>query len=374
MKATAANSRVRAIGEPVLGRVPAGAGRSDVASPKTSLPRSPVVGPPAIPDWPVEVVVPPGCVVGVRLWGPRVVLVVGAIVELLVGAMVLLVVGPRLMVLLVVGAMVLLVVGAMVLLVVGAMVLLVVGAMVLLVVGAMVLLVVGAMVLLVVGAMVLLVVGAMVLLVVGAMVLLVVGAMVLLVVGAMVLLVVGAMVLLVVGAMVLLVVGAMVLLVVGAMVLLVVGATVELVVGARVLGVVVQVGRTMMLVSRLTAPPRARSRPATTLVPVCAVTEVNARMVPAKVVLVPSVAELPTCQKTLHAWASPSSSTVLFGAVVSVDPAWKMNTAEGSPCRVQRDGPGETHRGRGVVHPGIEGLPPRSEVTAASGARPAASL
>jgi hypothetical protein len=26
------------------------------------------------------------------------------------------------------------------------------------------------------------------------------------------------------------------------------------------------------------------------------------------------------------------SATVLFGAVINVEPAWKMNTAAGSPC------------------------------------------
>jgi len=37
--------------------------------------------------------------------------------------------------------------------------------------------------------------------------------------------------------------------------------------------------------------------------PVVAVMEVRARMLPRKLELVPSVAELPTCQKTLQAWA-----------------------------------------------------------------------
>jgi hypothetical protein len=35
--------------------------------------------------------------------------------------------------------------------------------------------------------------------------------------------------------------------------------------------------------------------------PVCAVMLVSAMTVPTNVVVVPSVAELPTCQKTLHA-------------------------------------------------------------------------
>jgi hypothetical protein len=67
-------------------------------------------------------------------------------------------------------------------------------------------------------------------------------------------------------------------------------------------------------------------------VPVCAEIEVNAKIVPTKVVLVPSVAELPTCQNTLHGEAPLMRLTVLFDAVIKVEPAWKMKTALGSPC------------------------------------------
>ena len=54
-------------------------------------------------------------------------------------------------------------------------------------------------------------------------------------------------------------------------------------------------------------------------------------MVPLKAVAVPRVAELPTCQNTLQGFAPLTSRTRLPEAVVSVDPAWKMNTAPGSP-------------------------------------------
>ena len=60
-------------------------------------------------------------------------------------------------------------------------------------------------------------------------------------------------------------------------------------------GMTAQFGRVILLVSRLTWPLRARTRPST-VVPVCTDAEVNAMMLPMKVVLVPSVAELPTCQ------------------------------------------------------------------------------
>ncbi|SPZ39568.1 Uncharacterised protein [Rhodococcus wratislaviensis] len=85
-------------------------------------------------------------------------------------------------------------------------------------------------------------------------------------------------------------------------------------------GGVPQLGRVMVLVSRVTAPLRANTRPFT-VVPVCTEIEVNAIMVPTKVVLVPRVAELPTCQNTLHGEAPLMRATVLFDAVINVDPA-----------------------------------------------------
>jgi hypothetical protein len=55
-------------------------------------------------------------------------------------------------------------------------------------------------------------------------------------------------------------------------------------------------------VSSVTAPFRANTRPST-VAPVVTVMLVNAIKVPRKVEPVPSVAELPTCQKTLQDWA-----------------------------------------------------------------------
>jgi hypothetical protein len=58
----------------------------------------------------------------------------------------------------------------------------------------------------------------------------------------------------------------------------------------------------------------------------------RARMVPLKVVPIPRVAELPTCQKTLEACAPPMRFTLLLlAAVISVLPIWKMKTAFGLP-------------------------------------------
>jgi hypothetical protein len=79
----------------------------------------------------------------------------------------------------------------------------------------------------------------------------------------------------------------------------------------------VQLGRFIWLLSRVTAPLRARSLPNMTA-PVVAVTEVNASTVPTKTELVPSVAELVTCQNTLHALPPLITVTLLDEAVISV--------------------------------------------------------
>jgi len=54
-----------------------------------------------------------------------------------------------------------------------------------------------------------------------------------------------------------------------------------------------------VLLSSVTAPFLASNRPST-VAPVVAAIDVRARMFPLNVELVPSVAELPTCQKTLQ--------------------------------------------------------------------------
>ena len=92
-----------------------------------------------------------------------------------------------------------------------------------------------------------------------------------------------------------------------------------------------QAGMVIVLVSNVTAPLRASSRPAN-VAPVWAEIEVRASTVPTKVVVEPKVALLPTCQKTLQAWAPLTSDTTLEEAAPSVLPAWKMNTESGSSC------------------------------------------
>jgi hypothetical protein len=65
-------------------------------------------------------------------------------------------------------------------------------------------------------------------------------------------------------------------------------------------GPVAQLGTVMVSSSRVTAPLRASTRPVM-VSPVCTAMEVRAKMVPTNVELVLRVAELPTCQKMLHA-------------------------------------------------------------------------
>ena len=61
-------------------------------------------------------------------------------------------------------------------------------------------------------------------------------------------------------------------------------------------------GAVMVLASRVTAPLRASTRPCT-VAPVSSVADVSAMMVPTNVLAESRVAELPTCQNTLHACA-----------------------------------------------------------------------
>ena len=143
-------------------------------------------------------------------------------------------------------------------------------------------------------------------------------------------------------------------------------------------GVVVHLGAAILSVSRVTDPLRARARP-WMVSPVCTVIDVRARMLPAKVEFVPSVAELPTCQKTLQARAPFVRTTELAESVVSVDGAWKIQTAFGSPCAFRVSAPETSSDEEALYTPGTSGaLPmpaePMEAGTLAVGLRPAASL
>src|SRR6476469_2714539 len=132
--------------------------------------------------------------------------------------------------------------------------------------------------------------------------------------------------------------------------------------------------REMMFVSSVTAPFLASARPVT-FAPVVTVIDVRARMVPSRVEPVPSVAELPTCQKTLAAVAPLMRFTELPDAVTRVEAVWKMNTALGSPCPSRVRIPViEKLPVTESYTPGVTVVPPSSAGNVADGVRPAASL
>jgi hypothetical protein len=91
-------------------------------------------------------------------------------------------------------------------------------------------------------------------------------------------------------------------------------------------------------VSIVTAPFRARALPEM-LARVVSVMLVRARMFPANVVSVPSVAELPTCQNTLQTDPPLITRTLELLAVVSVLPIWKTQTAPELPWAFNRSVP-----------------------------------
>ena len=92
-----------------------------------------------------------------------------------------------------------------------------------------------------------------------------------------------------------------------------------------------QIVALIVLVSRVTEALRASNRPVT-VAPVVAAMDVNANTVPTNTEFVPSVAELVTCQNTLHGLPPLMICTVLFDAVMSVLAVWNTKTAFGSPC------------------------------------------
>jgi hypothetical protein len=130
----------------------------------------------------------------------------------------------------------------------------------------------------------------------------------------------------------------------------------------------------MVSSSSVTDPLRASARP-WMVSPVCTVIDVRARMLPTKVEFVPSVAELPTCQKTWQAWAPLVRMTELAVSVVSVEGAWKIQTALGSPPAFRVSAPPTSSEEEALYTPGASVWPaPMEAGTLAVGLRPAASL
>ena len=74
----------------------------------------------------------------------------------------------------------------------------------------------------------------------------------------------------------------------------------------------------------VTAPLRAKALPESDT-PFPIEMDARAMMFPANEEVVPRVADVPICQKTLEACARLIRTTVLLVAVVSAVPIWKMN-------------------------------------------------
>src|SRR3954470_13389345 len=112
------------------------------------------------------------------------------------------------------------------------------------------------------------------------------------------------------------------------------------------------------LLSSVTAPLRASARPIIRT-PVVSVMLVNASTLPMRDVVVPAVAELPTCQNTLHAEPPLIITTDEALAVVSVLPILKTKTAAALPNEFSVSVPVSCAEVEKQYTPGVSVLPPR---------------
>ena len=103
-------------------------------------------------------------------------------------------------------------------------------------------------------------------------------------------------------------------------------------------------------------------------------TEAEAMIVPAKLLVTPRVAELPTCQYTWQACAPFSKTTLLDVAVVKVEPAWNIKIELGSPPPLRVRAPVIIKLDEELYTPGTSVVPPRSAGAARKGVRDLASL
>jgi hypothetical protein len=83
-------------------------------------------------------------------------------------------------------------------------------------------------------------------------------------------------------------------------------------------------------------------------------------MLPAKFVVVPNIAELPTAQKQLAAFAPLISITVDAEAVMSVLPIWKVHVLAELPWPSRVRPPVKKAEELNVYTPGVRVIPPRS--------------
>jgi hypothetical protein len=98
---------------------------------------------------------------------------------------------------------------------------------------------------------------------------------------------------------------------------------------------------TVTVLAFTVAVPAPPAEPAnilpSTAAPVLMVMLVAARTFPLKMEVTSMVAEVPTCQKTLPAFAPPARMTWELVPVVRVEPILKMKTAFGVALSVERD-------------------------------------
>jgi hypothetical protein len=129
----------------------------------------------------------------------------------------------------------------------------------------------------------------------------------------------------------------------------------------------------MVLVSSVTAPFRANSRPRK-VAWFPAEMEVRASTSPTNSVPLLKVAELPTCHTMLHGLAPFTRRTRLLTSVMSVVPTWNTNMASGSPCASRVRVPVRPNVPP-VYTPGSRGVGLASSTAwLVAGVRPAASL
>ena len=105
-------------------------------------------------------------------------------------------------------------------------------------------------------------------------------------------------------------------------------------------------------------PVRASTRPST-VAPVFNVMDCIATTVPLNTLVVPNVAELPTCQNMLEAKAPPLNITLRPDVIVRVVAIWIINIASGLPFASNVRSPDEIASDEvDLYNPGVRVSPP----------------
>lgn len=121
--------------------------------------------------------------------------------------------------------------------------------------------------------------------------------------------------------------------------------------------------------SIVTVAPRANAPPFNTAA-APNVIEAPARIFPERELLAPSVAEVPTCQKTLHGRPPPVIRTLEPAAVMRVVPVWKYHASLAEPVPARVKIPVMAADVPKLYVPGAKLVPPRSPVRTVAPLRP----